>query len=359
LTCDDRWLTGKAGSRDVWLRLAYLIFVQLGGWLVLLGRSSASKDVELLVLRHEVAVLRRTNPRPRLDWADRAVFAALVRRLPDILRRHRLVTPGTILRWHRRLVARKWTYPRRTGRPSIENIIVALIERMAQENTSWGYRRIQGELLKLGHRVSASSVRRVLKRLRIPPAPHRDSDTSWRQFLRTQATTMLTCDFFQCTVDCAVTLKRVYVFFVLEVATRYVQQARNLLMDLNDRTDGFRFLIRDRAGQFTASFDAVFASAGVEVMKIPPGCPRANCYAERFIGTVRREVTDRLLVIGERHLHTVLARYVTHYNQRRPHRARQLMPPRPDHPIPHPSHAHVRRRQILGGLINEYEPTAA
>ncbi|WP_037275497.1 integrase core domain-containing protein [Kibdelosporangium aridum] len=175
---------------------------------------------------------------------------------------------------------------------------------------------------------------------------------------------MLACDFF--TVDCAVTLKRVYVFFVLEVATRYVhllgtttQQARNLVIDLGERADSFKFLIRDRAGQFTASFDGVFASAGIKAVRIPPGCPRANCYAERFVGTARREATDRLLIISERHLRTVLARYVTHYNQRRPHRARQLMPPRPDRLIPHPSHAQVRRRHILGGLINEYESAAA
>jgi putative transposase len=194
------------------LRLLYLIFLQLVNLLLLLGRSSASKDVELLVLRHEVAVLRRANPRPRLDWADRAVFAALVRRLPQMLRGHRLVTPGTVLRWHRRLVAKKWTYPNHVGRPPVDDAVILLIERMARENQSWGYQRIQGELLKLGYRVGASTIRRVLKRLRIPPVPVRCTDTTWRQFLRAQAWTMLACDFFH--VDCAVTLQRIYVFFV-------------------------------------------------------------------------------------------------------------------------------------------------
>ena len=225
----------------------------------------------------------RANPKPRLDWADRAVFAALVRALPTMPRRHRLVTPGTILRWHRRLVAKKWTYPHRLGRPPVSDAVASLIERMAQENHRWGCKRIQGELFKLGHRVGASTIRRVLQRWGIPPTPVRDTDTTWRQFPRTQASTMLACDFFH--VDRAITLKRIYVFFVLAVTNQSVrllgtttnpdgrwttQQIRNLVMDLDNHLTQFRFLVRDQAGQFTASFDAVLADVGIRVVRIPP-----------------------------------------------------------------------------------------
>ena len=353
------------------VRLLYLIFIRVCGWLVLLGRSSASKNAELLVLRHEIAVLRRTKPPPRLDWADRAVLAALIRHLPRRLRAHRLVTPGTVLRWHRRLVRKKWTYPNRTGRPPVSAEIAALIERLATENASWGYQRIQGELLKLGHRVSASTIRRVLKALRIPPTPKRRTDTTWRRFLHSQAATMLATDFFH--VDCAVTLRRLYCLFVMEVGSRYVhilgvtahpdgpwttQQIRNLLMDLGDRAADFRFLVRDRAGQFTDSFDAALASTGITVAKIPPRSPRANAHAERFVLTARTEITDRMLIFGERHLRSVLAEYARHYNGRRPHRSRGLRPPRPDHPAADLSQQRIKRRAILGGLLNEYERAA-
>ena len=319
-------------------------------------------------------MLRRQNPKPRMDWADRAVLAALARLLPGPLRMNRLVTPATLLRWHRRLVRWRWTYPAEGGRPPIDAQLAVLIERMARENPGWGYQRIQGELLGLGLRVSASTVRRVLKRLQIPPAPQRSRST-WRQFLRTQASTMLACDFFH--VDCAVTLRRLYVFFVIEVGTRYVhilgvtarpdgawtvQQARNALTDLGESASRFRFLIRDRAGQFTDAFDAVLAGAGIEVVKIPPRSPQANAYAERWVRTARAEVTDRMLIVGQQHLRTILDVYTGHYNQHRPHRARNLRPPSTDtstaSAITDLTTAKMRRRRILGGLINQYERAA-
>ena len=261
--------------------------------------------------------------------------------------------------------------PAPDGQAAGQRQTTALIERLATENASWGYPRIQGELLKLGHRVGASTSCRVLKALRIPPAPRRRTDTTWRQFLHVQASTMLATDFFH--VDCAVTLQRLYCLFVIEVGSRYAhilgvtthpdglwttQQIRNLLMDLGDHAANFRFLVRDRAGQFTDSFDAVLAGTGIEAVKIPPRSPRANAYAERFVLTARTEVTDRMLILGERHLRLVLAEYEAHYNGRRPHRSRQLRPPRPDHPAADLSREQIRRPPVLGGLINEYERAA-
>jgi hypothetical protein len=231
-------------------RLPYLIFTRVLAWLVLLTRSRAALNAEILILRHEVAVLRRANPRPRLDWTDRALFTALSRLLPTGLRRHRLVMPDTLLRWHKRLAARKWTYPNRAGRPPLDLETSALIERLARENPLWGYERIRGELRGLGIEVSRAAIQRLLRHRRIPPAPRRDLIT-WRRFLQAHAATALACDFAH--VDCAVTLKRVYVFFVIELEARYVhllgvtanpdgawtaRAARNFLMDLGGAGGG-------------------------------------------------------------------------------------------------------------------------
>jgi putative transposase len=326
--------------------------------------------VEILVLRHQVAVLRRQVHRPALEPADRVVLTVLSRLLPRPRWSAFFVTPATLLRWHRELIARRWTYPHaRPGRPQVDKQVRDLVLRLAAENPSWGHRRIQGELVGLGYRVAASTVWKILHQAGIDPAPQRAGPT-WKQFLTAQAHTILACDFF--TVD-TVLFKRIYVLFFVQIATRQVyvvgvsahptgawvaQQARNLLMDLDQRVAGLRFLLRDRDSKFTAAFDAVFAADGIDVLKAPPRAPRANSFAERWVGTVRRECTDRMLIVGERHLATVLAEYTAHYNSHRPHRSLKQRPPNRPMDVVTATNARVRRRPILGGLINEYSQAA-
>src|SRR5215213_1207100 len=346
------------------------MLARVASWLALLARADATKNVEILVLRHEVGVLRRTNQRPTLTWVDRAFLSAVARLLPTQLCRLQLVSPRTLLPWHAQLVARHWTCPRRhPGRPPVAQPVLALVLRLARENPRWGYRRIHGELVGLGHRVAAATVWKVLKAAGIDPAPRRSGPT-WRQFLATQAQAILAIDFAH--VD-TIFLRRLYVLVVIEHDRRHVhlagitahptgewvaQQARNLLIDLGDRAEQFRFLIRDRDSKFTAAFDAVFVGADIRIIRAPVRAPRANAIAERFIGTLRRECLDHLLITGPRHLDVVLREYVQHFNAHRPHRSLDQRPPADSTPPRSGATVRPLRRDRLGGLIHEYVQVA-
>jgi putative transposase len=359
----------------VLVSFVYLVAFRLFALVLLLARGDRSKELELLVLRHELSILRRQARRPQLAESDRLVLAALSRVLDRRLWHAFFVTPETLLRWHRRIVGRRWTYPHRPpGRPPIDQAVRELILRFARENSHWGYVRIVGELRKLGITVSATLVRNVLARAGIPSAPERGA-SSWRSFLRQQGNTILACDFF--TVD-TVWLRRPYVLFFVSVGTRRVeyvactrhpdsawmmQQTRNLLMGLDERGERPRFLIHDRDRKYSRAFDAIFGSEGTVIVRTPVQAPNANAYAERWVGSVRRECLDRLLIFGRRQLEHVLRVYIRHFNQQRPHRALKLRPPdRGSGPDPSPTATvyplQVRRRDLLGGLLHEYEAAA-
>jgi transposase InsO family protein len=350
------------------LSFCYLAFTALLRLLAEGKRDAFAREVELLALRHELAVLRRQATRPKLQPADRAFLAALARLLPPEQRRGLAVTPQTLLRWHRNLVRRKWTYPTRgPGRPPLEHRTRQLVLRLARENPRWGYPRIAGELGKLGISVSTSSVRRILLAAGLQPAPRRIGPT-WQQFLRQQAASIIACDFF--TIE-TLTLRRYYVLFFIELATRRVhlagattnptgawvaQQARNLA--INEKLGNARYLIHDRDSKFGRAFDEVFRSEGIALIHTPVRAPQANAYAERFVRTIRNDCFDWLLIVGHRHLEHTLRVYVTHYNHERPHRALNLKPPQPTaHPNTTTSSA-IERRDLLGGLIHEYSAAA-
>jgi transposase InsO family protein len=342
---------------------------------LLVRRNEDAKDLEIVVLRHQLRVLRRQVGRARFRWSDRLFLAAASRRLPRGVWRIFLVTPQTVLRWHRELVRRKWSgrVRGRPGRPALDGATSALVLRVAHENPRWGYPRIQGELAKLGVRVSATTIRTLLRRHGLGPTP-RPGGLSWRAFLRQQAASVIACDFF--TVE-TVGLKTLYVLFFIELRSRRVhvsgctakpdagwvtQQARNLVLGRPDLEGCLRFLVRDRDSKFTPAFDEVFRSAASRVIRTPVKAPRANAYAERWVRTVRTECLDWLLILNRRHLEGVLRVYVHHYNTQRPHRGLKLSTPeepREQEPIAPTVRANVCRRDLLGGLLHEYYQAAA
>jgi putative transposase len=315
-------------------------------------------------------VLCRQVARPRPSWADRAVIAALARLLPRSRRIGLFVTPGTVLRWHADLVKRRWTYKRtQPGRPPARPTIRELVLQMAADNPGWGYRRIAGELAQLGRGIAPATVWAILKKAGIDPASRRSGPT-WAEFLRAQAEGILACDFFHVET---ITLARVYCFAVVEHATRRVhllgvtanptvgwvaQQARNLLMDLGERAGSFKFMIRDRDGKFTALFDEVFRAEGIRIVLTAPQAPRMNAIMERWVGSVRRELLDRILIVNAAHLRKVLIEYEDHFNTHRPHRA--LNQASPLRPLPDSVDADIKviRRDRLGGLLHEYSQVA-
>ena len=346
----------------------YFAFRALLGALVRSRRGLDVKDIELLVLRHELEVLRRQVARPSFAPLI-GPLAAATRHLPRSSRGARLVTPRTLLRWHRALVRRKWRQSSgQRGRPPVPAEVRAVVLRLARENPRWGHRRISGELAKLGLRVSPTTIRRLLARAGVGPAPRR-SGPSWREFLRVQAASIIACDFF--TVE-SVLLRRYYVLFFIAHASRRVwlagcstnptgawvtQQARNLGLHLADQ--GVRFVIRDRDSKYSGAFDDVFRSSGIRIVKPPVRAPQANAIAERFVRTVRAEGLDWLLILNRRHLEHVLGAYVEHYNTQRPHGALKLRPPQPEEPPPTPTIGEIQRHDRLGGLIHEHDRDAA
>jgi putative transposase len=332
-------------------------------------RSTEFKALEIVVLRHELALLRRRPRRPPMTGTDRLLLAAASRLLPRPRWRSFIITPATLLAWHRRLVAKRWTFARRPGRPPMRRQIRELVLRLARDNPRWGYQRIVGELKGLGFAVSSTTVRTWLRAAGLGPVGTRGGMT-WREFLRAHRQSVLAVDFF--TVE-TIWLQRLYLLFFIELGSRRVhvagctpnpsaewatQRARHLTWTFATRPQSFRFLIRDRDQKFTGSFDEVFRSDGIEILRTPFRAPQANGVAERFVRTVRSECLDWLLILDQTHLARVVTVFIDHYNVHRPHRAQSLTPPDPAGPAITPAkwfdEARVQRRDRLGGVIHEY-----
>jgi putative transposase len=355
----------------VTVRLITLSLRQVLRLLLLACRSSRLKDLELLVLRQELTVLRRQVPHPKTRREERLVLTVLQRLRPVHERLSNLFTPDTLRRWHRELVKTKWHFSHRiVSRPMMPLQTQLTVWRMLRENDAWGYKRIKGELNKVGIDISTTSIRRILS-VKSRPGPRRQT---WRQFMHTQASSIIACDLF--TVE-SIRLKTLHVLFFIELHSRRVQIggvtdgpanlawctqiARNLSEAREDRSEPIRFLVHDRDGRFGATFGEVFKAEGIEVIRTPWRAPKANAYAERWIRTVRAECLDRVMVLGPRHLEHLLSVYVKHYNEERPHRGLGLRPPGGSPPLRvlGSTPSEIERRDLLGGLIHEYYRKAA
>jgi putative transposase len=368
-------LLGWDDLRLVGLKLIFLIASRVVSLVGLSRRESWWKDAEILMLRHQLAVALRERPRApaRLTWPDRAWLAILAETFPTgrLAGMRLIVTPATVLRWHRDIVRRRWARLSRSGRPATHRKVRSVVLRLARENEAWGYRRIHGELAGLGITVAPSTVWQILKNAGIDPAPRRDGP-GWAEFLRSQAQGILALDFF--TAD-LLNGTKVYVLAIIEHGTRrvrilgatehpveswVVQQARNLLMDLEDTGNRVKFVLHDRDASFTAAFDEVFRAAGVRIIRSAVQAPRMNSIMERWIGSCRRELLDRTLVWNQRHLMTVLREYEDFYNTHRPHRAlNQAAPLRPlPDGVANLDQVRVQRRDRAGGVIHEYRLVA-
>jgi putative transposase len=376
-------------AMHTYVHLALHIFRLLLDLLSTRRLTEQQKDLEILLLRQQLRILQRKLPNsrsPRISMGDKSVLAILAVRFTALTKgtAHRLdealllFKPDTVLRWHRELVRRKWTFrqEKRIGRPPVALELQELIVRLARENPRWGYSKIYGELTKLGYQIGRSTVRDILKRQHVPPVPERGRQGStWQGFLGHYREQFLACDFF--TVETA-WLKTLYVFFFIELGTRRVhfagctahptgewvtQQARQLAWTLQDRRAEqderlpMRFLIHDRDAKFTSSFNAVFASEGIEIIRTPYRAPRANAFAERWIRSAREECLDRLLILGEAHLRRVVRDYVDYYNRARPHQGIEQRCPIPIEPSR--KEGLVKCRNVLGGVIHDYHREAA
>jgi putative transposase len=354
--------------RDHLFPLRFLL-ATFAGWL----HRRQAQAIEYLIEENRVLKEQLGEKRLRLTGDQRRRLAAKGRSLGRRLLSQvaTIVTPDTILRWHRQLIAAKWTHtPKRRGRPGILKTIRALIIRMATDNPNWGYCRIQGELKKLDHRVARSTIARTLKDNGIAPSP--DRPTSWRTFLKAHAEVIAAADFFTTEVWTARGLVTHYVVFAISHATRAVHIAgvtanpdgpfmAQVARNLTDRVDGFlrgkRFLILDRDSKFTEQFRSILAAAGVTVVTTAFQAPDMNAIAERFVGSVKRECLDRLILFGPGHLERALREFLEHYHVERPHQGlgnRLVASPGKAAP----SHGEVVADERLGGLLRSYRRVA-